>query len=298
MRSYSRVPVRPTAAPPGVALRLDRQPSQLPRPRAARDELRPVSHLELKPGGVERRHRGDEIQIDDVRAMHPEKSLGVETRLELVHAEVDEIAPAARVDGDVIVIRLEPLDLRDVDRDDAPTIAREDATNRTAGRKMIDCLAGTPPDGLVVAIAHRAPNAFERGVQSVAAERLEQIVDCLELERRHGKPIIRRREHDRGIMLNALEYLEPAQLRHLDIQEHQVRLQRIDELDRRASIARFARDVDPIDLAQQISQLRAGDRFIFDDDGARRHGATTAVAALVDSAGSMMRTENPLPGAV
>src|SRR5215468_5000444 len=75
-----------------------RQASQLSRSRPARNELRPILHLNLQPRRIERHHRGDVIEIDDVRPVDSQETRRIEPRLELVHPEVHEKAPAAEMD--------------------------------------------------------------------------------------------------------------------------------------------------------------------------------------------------------
>jgi hypothetical protein len=58
--------------------------------------------------------------------VNPQKALRIETRLEFVHAEIHEVSASARVDGDVVVVGLESVDVVDRDWNDPSSIAHED----------------------------------------------------------------------------------------------------------------------------------------------------------------------------
>ena len=61
--------------------------------------------------------------------------------------------------------------------------------------------------------------------------------------------------------------LEAGQPGHLDVEEHQVRLQAIDGLERLHAVARLADDFDAPDLAEEIAQLIARQLLVVDEDG-------------------------------
>jgi hypothetical protein len=57
------------------------------------------------------------------------------------------------------------------------------------------------------------------------SERLDQVVECLQLDRGHGILAVRGREDDERLVCAALEHLESAHPRQLDVEENQVGLQ-------------------------------------------------------------------------
>ncbi len=185
------------------------------------------------------------------------------------------------VHGDVVVVGLEPLDVGDGDRQNPSAIADEDARQRHRSRRADPsprpraARPATSPSSRTARF-----DAFERGEQTVAAERLEQIVDRLELERGDGELVVRRREHDRRIVLNATQHVEPVELRHLDVEKDEIGLELVDRRRPPSSVGRLADALDPLDLGDQVAQLPPRDRLILDDDGARLHaGAVDGGAA-------------------
>ena len=66
---------------------------------------------------------------------------------------------------------------------------------------------------------------LERRGEPLVRERLQQVVDRVDLERPQGELVVRRDEDDRHAAAEQLEHLEAVELRHLDVEEQQVRLQ-------------------------------------------------------------------------
>jgi len=71
-----------------------------------------------------------------------------------------------------------------------------------------------PPDLLT--------HPVERLAQALGAERLEEVVEGLDLERRHGISIEGGRKNNVWMMIELVEDLESVALRHPDVQEQQV----------------------------------------------------------------------------
>jgi hypothetical protein len=76
-----------------------------------------------------------EVEIHDVGAVVADESLGIEAALEVVQHQVHEIRPRLRVHLDVVVRRLEPLDLSGGNGDDPIAVANEQASQRTGFRQ-------------------------------------------------------------------------------------------------------------------------------------------------------------------
>ena len=123
---------------------------------------------------------------------------------------------------------------------------------------------------------HPLLGARERGGDAHVVERLEQVVDRVDLEGAHGVGVVGGHEHGGRQRLGAqrLQHLEAVDLRHLHVEEHQ--------LDPRALDQRRGVDADAVadhgDLGiglQDGPQRRAGERLVVDDRRADRrpHGA-------------------------
>src|SRR6185369_16383381 len=68
-------------------------------------------------------------------------------------------------------------------------------------------------------------DAAHRFVEALLVERLEKIVNGLDIERTHGELLVGRDEdHERArSLVNPFEHGEAVKLRHLLVEEHQVR---------------------------------------------------------------------------
>jgi hypothetical protein len=107
----------------------------------------------------------------------------------------------------------------------------------------------------------------------------------------------RRREHDGGRALaEQLEHFEPRELRHLDVEEHQVGIELLDQLHGLEAVRGLAHDGHVRDLLQVLGEDRAGQGFIVDDqnlqgdthtsprsaDGGQQDGHAEILVARVD----------------
>jgi hypothetical protein len=103
--------------------------------------------------------------------------------------------------------------------------------------------SGRDPGGASGAGADRLPRPLEGGEEPARAERLEQVVDGLELERRDRVVIEGGREDDGGDDLELSQSrhdLDARGLRHLDVQEDHVGAEAPDRLDRGWPVMRLA----------------------------------------------------------
>ncbi len=124
----------------------------------------------------------------------------------------------------------------------------------------------------------------ERGRQPLGLDGLEQIIERVDLEGAHGMVVVRGREDDARHVIEPRQQIEPRTARHLDVQEKQLRSERVDARHGFAHIARFAHDVDPGKVREQAPQLTPRQRFVIDDE---RFHETTSVAR---ACGTRMRT--------
>ena len=120
---------------------------------------------------------------------------------------------------DVVAAGFAVQDLLDRDRDDPPSHPGVDPTEWTAGGGRLE----TIPQGVRVTGGQRGPNPVERLLEAVGAERLQQVVERLDLERRDRVLVERGRENHLRAMREAPEHLEAVAFRHLDIQEQELR---------------------------------------------------------------------------
>ena len=100
-------------------------------------------------------------------------------------------------------------------------------------------------------------------------DRLEQVVDRVDLERLDGMLIIRGDEDDvrrRARVEHPARDLEAGQPRHLHVEEHEVGLQAVDGRQRFHAVARLSDDLDPAQLSEQKSQLIPGQLLVVDEN--------------------------------
>ncbi len=84
--------------------------------------------------------------------------------------------------------------------------------------------------------------AIDRFGQPLRAERLQQIVDRVDFECLQRVLIVRGDEDHGDVAADEIEHLEAVELRHLDVEEQQIRLQFGDDLDRLEAIGALGDD--------------------------------------------------------
>ena len=105
----------------------------------------------------------------------------------------------------------------------------------------------------------------------------KQIVDGALLERRDGVLVVGRDEHHLRRALHALRDLEPAQLRHADVEQRDGRVQLFDRAQRGVAVADFGGDAElGPELGERLAQLAPQQRLVVGDDGGRRRHAAGA----------------------
>jgi hypothetical protein len=146
--------------------------------------------------------------------------------------------------------------------------------------------------------------AFRRRARSTETSeprlihRLHQVVDGVDLERLDGVLVEGGHEDDvrRGLVLHhAARHLEAVEPRHLDVEEHDVRLQPFDGRQRFDAVAGLADDFDAADLAEQVAELVARQLFVVDEHGAQVHGHAVTRSGSARSGISML-AQVPWPG--
>ena len=164
--------------------------------------------------------------------MNAREGLRIELLFERGQRLAQQVLLRPGVKRHVVIGRLHPVDVRPVDQDDALAGADRDPCRTTGLRaKMIE--QRIEP---VVALVALEPFARtrQRHAKPIARERLQQIVDRMDVEGLQRVPIERGDEHDRGQVrrLRRPYDLEPIQFGHLHVEECDVRPLAGDRLDR------------------------------------------------------------------
>lgn len=118
------------------------------------------------------------------------------------------------------------------------------------------------------ACASAAGSARNRSSLSseLVADRLEQIVDRGGLERTQGVLVVRGREHDHQAGRQPRADLEAIEIRHRDIEEHEIEIDRArDRRDRRVRIARLPDDLDAAGRFKHPRQPPQRERLVIDE---------------------------------
>jgi hypothetical protein len=92
----------------------------------------------------------------------------------------------------------------------------------------------------------------------------------VDLERLERVLVVGGDEHDVGSRVDQLQDLETVELRHLDVQEHHVRHQLTDPLDRLEPVSTLADHHHPGLRGQVLAHQVAGRALVVDDHGAQR----------------------------
>ena len=133
----------------------------------------------------------------------------------------------------------------------------------------------------------RRHNFLQRGQQALGAHRLQQVVDGIEVECLHRVVVVGGDENDGGRVLESAEMagqFDAIHARHADVGKDDIDRAFANELERRDAVAGLADDLAgelDSNIAQQLAQPRAGQRFVVDQEDFQR---------LVLRHGRMMRT--------
>ena len=92
----------------------------------------------------------------------------------------------------------------------------------------------------------------------------------------------RRGKHDQGHVRprDVPKHFEAVHGRHLDIEEHEIRLQGPDALDGVLAVAELAHDLHVVERGQPEHQPPAGQRLVVDDDGAELLHVSHGIAII------------------
>ncbi len=218
--------------------------------------------------------------------MHAPEDARVEPRLQLVERPVVRRADVLVRDDRDALVRQRRVDdvlglheqeaLADLDRQPlAPALPFGDELDDLLQLLVADARAR--PRGVTASASidgNAAPRALQRDLEPRRVDRLQQVVDRVDLERLDRVLIVGRDENDMGRRAGVehpARHLESGQPGHLDVQKHQIRLQPVDRFQRFDPVARLADDFDAADLAEQIAQLIPRQLLVVDDDRLQIH---------------------------
>ena len=199
-------------------------------PRPVREDRDPVVFdRELDPD--------EPRDVENNPTMDPDEHVFVEQRLELGQRLLLQVSPARRLHRHVIVLRFEVVDLLDRNHVHVGTIADENPLERRLPRAS----------GRGQARRHFLPRrdsaarAIERLGEPLRAERLEQVVDGVHLERADGVLVVGSGENHRRLVqrIDFSQDIEAVAIGHLDVQKEQIRAELEYLLDRAHTISRF-----------------------------------------------------------
>src|ERR1043165_4002892 len=109
--------------------------------------------------------------------------------------------------------------------------------------------------------------ALPSSVEPLAVEWLEQIIEGVDLKRPHRVVVVSGNKDDvrSRLLLKRFEYFEPTELRHLNVQENDVGLVRLDRLYCLTTIRTLRNYIDVRIIFQHLANHFASEWFIVDD---------------------------------
>ena len=137
---------------------------------------------------------------------------------------------------------------------------------RCSGVRSGLAAASSSVDGRPLLRADAGARAIERLGEALGAERLQQVVDRVHLERADGVAVVGGDENDGDVAADELEHVEPVELRHLDVEHQQIGLQLGRCFHRLESVRALGDDLDVGVVGQPLAKNPARERFVIDDD--------------------------------
>ena len=200
--------------------------------------------------------------------MDAEELLGIEPALDGVHRLAQEVGGRPDVQADVVAGGFDPVDL--VHPQEEQPSGRLD--HQTVGARLIPAQVLDQGEQAPAQVAgFVALDLLARALQglgeALAVERLEDVVEGADLEGLQGVLVVRGDEdHQRhALRPDRVDHVEAAHLRHLHVQEHQVRRVVLDRHHGFFAVAALRRHLDVRLERQQCRQPLARQRFVVDD---------------------------------
>ena len=112
--------------------------------------------------------------------------------------------------------------------------------------------------------------ALEGGSEALALDGLEQVVERVHLECLHRVFVVRRHEYDErhSVGADGFDDAEAVDLRHLDVQEHEIRRVFVDRQNRLRAVPALGDDLHVRVIGDQRPHARARERLVIDNQHA------------------------------
>lgn len=184
------------------------------------------------------------LQIDDRRTVNAQEHLRVEPLFDVRHGFAEKVRLRAGADADVVFFRGYPANIGDGEKQDAAARFEDHPSavmlTVLVARFAVGCIA---PRGIDL-----FARALHRRAETVGGERLEQIVDCTNIECPNRVVIIRGSEDDRWDAASLkrrqfVDYTEAVQSGHANVEEEKVRRRGADQVNGFVSSCTFAYDL-------------------------------------------------------
>ena len=112
----------------------------------------------------------------------------------------------------------------------------------------------------------RARARSSASARRCGAERLQQVVDGVHLERADGVAVVGGDENDGDVITDEFQHVEAVELGHLDVEHQQVGLQLGRGFHRLESVRALGDDLDVGMVGEPLAKNAARERFVIDDD--------------------------------
>ena len=222
----------------------------------------------------------DAIGIDDVRAVDADEAVRIEPRLHRRHRLAEEIGIALHMQPHVVPCGVHPVDFVRADEED-PAARFHDQPIRRMGLVRLEILhhREEPLAEVAGALAFQPlARAIQRAQEPRAVERLQQVVERVDLEGPQRVLVVGRREdHHRDALRREGAYdAKPIHDGNLHVEEHELGLEPLDGRERLGAIRTLPHDLDVGLLLQQREHALARHRLVVDYQGANLgHGRST-----------------------
>ena len=125
---------------------------------------------------------------------------------------------------------------------------------------------------------------LQRLLETIAAERLQQVVDRVHLEGLQRVLVVGGDEHDRRHPIGAdlLDDAKAVAHRHLHVEEHQIGMLMLNRADRLLAVGAFADELDVFFLRQQPDDTLARHRFVVHHHRSNFAHATPSAIIVLD----------------
>ena len=164
---------------------------------------------------------GHPRDVHEDAAIDAQEGPGIEPALELGQRDVEHVLRARGHRIRRAVPGQHVRDVADGDQLHAVARARGEMIEKRRRAELLRQAAQRLADVVVGPAAPRG-DAVQRSIEPRALDRLEQVVEGVDLERAQGVLVVGRREHDHRARRDALDHLEAAEPGHMDVEKQHV----------------------------------------------------------------------------